>query len=64
MAQAADSDDADEVGRSVPATLTALYVVTPAQVSGAASTGLIPSGTGTAKAASATAYSAYPPSIA
>ena len=34
------------VGR-MPATLIALYVVTPAQVSGAASWGLTPSGTGT-----------------
>ena len=31
----------------VPATLTALYVVTPAQVSGAASNGSMPSGTRT-----------------
>jgi hypothetical protein len=36
-----------------PDTLIALYVVTPAQVSGAASSGSIPSGTGTT-----TAYSA------
>ena len=59
VAEAADPDDADQVGRSVRrTTLTALYVVTPAQVSGAASIGSMPSGTVTAKLASATAYSA------
>ena len=46
-----------------PETLTALYVVTPAQVSGAASNEDTASGTVTAKRASATAYSAYPPSM-
>jgi hypothetical protein len=50
------------VGR-IPATLTALYVVTPAQVNGAASTGSTPGGTSTTNRASATAYSANPPSI-
>src|SRR3954451_15513945 len=47
----------------VPATLTALYVVTPAQVSGDASAGLIPYGTLTTYFAKAFAYSAIPPSI-
>ena len=46
------------------ATLMALYVVTPAQVSGAASKEVTPSGTGTTKSASATAYSAKAPSMA
>ncbi len=46
-----------------PPTLTALYVVTPAQVSGAASNEEIPSGTWTTYFAWATAYSAYAPSI-
>ena len=40
------------------ATFSALYVVTPAQVSGAASIGSTPSGTGTTWLAHATAYSA------
>jgi hypothetical protein len=42
VTQAADAEDGDE---RVPATLTALYVVTPAQASGAASNGSMPSGT-------------------
>jgi hypothetical protein len=41
-----------------PETLTALYVVTPAQLSGAASKEEMPSGTGTTKSLEATAYSA------
>lgn len=49
------------VGRT-PATFRALYVVTPAQVSGAASRGSMPSGTGAAKSAGASIFSAYPPS--
>jgi hypothetical protein len=42
--------------------LIALYVVTPAQVSGAASNDDTPSGTSTTPLAKATAYSAYAPS--
>ena len=48
----------------VPATLIALYVVTPAHVSGAASNGSTPSGTLTTYRAYAVAYSPKPPSIA
>ena len=41
MAEPADAEDGDEVGSAAcPETLTALYVVTPAQVSGAASNGI------------------------
>ncbi|MDQ0779941.1 hypothetical protein QF026_008407 [Streptomyces aurantiacus] len=39
-----------------------VYVVTPAQVSGAASKALTPSGTDWAKSARASIFSAYPPS--
>ena len=41
MAEAADAVDRDEIRGARPETLTALYVVTPAQVSGAASKGSI-----------------------
>ncbi len=46
---------------ATPATLIALYVVTPAHVSGAASREEISSGTSVAKAAGSTAYSAKLP---
>jgi hypothetical protein len=52
---------ARSVGRS-PETLTALYVVTPAQVSGAASSELTVAGTRTTWSAWASAYSACAPS--
>ena len=45
------------------ATFRALYVVTPAHVSGAASRELTPSGTRTTWEALPTAYSAYEPSM-
>jgi hypothetical protein len=51
-----------EAGRA-PESLTALYVVTPAHVSGAASSGSTPSGTLATYFAAALAYSAYPPSM-
>ena len=48
---------------TILATLSALYVVMPAQDSGAASTEEMPSGTATTYLALATAYSANAPSI-
>ena len=53
VAESADAEDRDELGGRTPATLTALYVVTPAHVSGAASSGATPSGTGTTKSRAA-----------
>ena len=47
VAQAADAEHSDPLGRLDRATFMALYVVTPAQLNGAASTEVMPSGTGT-----------------
>ena len=58
VAQAPDAENRDQVQDLAPETLTALYVVTPAQLRGAASKEEMPSGTGTTKSAEATAYSA------
>jgi hypothetical protein len=45
VSQAADAEYGNEIGRAGACDLTALYVVTPAQVSGAASNESTPSGT-------------------
>jgi hypothetical protein len=63
VSQAADTEDGDEIRGFVPPSLTALYVVTPAQVNGAASCGSTPSGTLTTYRAYAVAYSPNPPSM-
>jgi hypothetical protein len=61
VAEAADAEHRHRLSGATRATLIALYVVTPPQVSGAASRGEMPSGTGVANAAGSTAYSANVP---
>ena len=64
VAQTPTPKTATRLAEVAPDTLTALYVVTPAHVSGAAASGSISAGTFTTCRAYATAYSANAPSIA
>jgi hypothetical protein len=61
--ESADAEAATFSVGTIRATFSALYVVTPAHVSGAASTEETPSGTGTTYRPLATAYSANAPSM-